>query len=56
MTKVAPVAYPYYVGDHFVAGHALLAITVEYGETGIHSFLVGENGIVYKADFGPETL
>lgn len=49
-------AYPYFVGDHFVAGHALLAIPADYGETGIHSFLVGENGIVYEADFGPETL
>lgn len=49
-------AYSYFVGDHFVAGHALLAIPADYGETGIHSFLVGENGIVYEADFGPETL
>lgn len=49
-------AYSYFVGDRFVAGHALLAVPAEYGETGIHSFLVGENGIVYQADFGPETL
>ncbi|WP_170334076.1 DUF2950 family protein [Ruegeria arenilitoris] len=49
-------AYSYFVGDRFVAGHALLAVPSDYGETGIHSFLVGENGIVYEADFGPETL
>jgi len=49
-------AYSYYVGDKFVAGHALLAVPADYGESGIHSFLVGENGIVYEADFGPETL
>ncbi|CUH44808.1 DUF2950 family protein [Ruegeria atlantica] len=49
-------AYSYFVGDRFVAGHALLAVPSEYGETGIHSFLVGENGIVYEADFGPKTL
>ncbi|WP_170553324.1 DUF2950 family protein [Ruegeria atlantica] len=49
-------AYSYFVGDRFVAGHALLAVPAEYGETGIHSFLVGENGIVFEADFGPETL
>ncbi len=49
-------AYSYFVGDQFVAGHALLAVPSDYGETGIHSFLVGENGIVYEADFGPETL
>ncbi|WP_170574997.1 DUF2950 family protein [Ruegeria atlantica] len=49
-------AYSYFVGDKFVAGHALLAVPSDYGETGIHSFLVGENGIVYEADFGPDTL
>ncbi len=49
-------AYSYFIGDYFVAGHALLAVPSDYGETGIHSFLVGENGVVYEADFGPETL
>ncbi|MCV6822952.1 MULTISPECIES: DUF2950 domain-containing protein [Halocynthiibacter] len=49
-------AHSYFVGDKFIAGHALLAVPAEYGETGIHSFMVGENGIVYEADFGPETL
>lgn len=48
-------AYSYFVGDHFIAGHALLAVPSEYGETGIHSFLVSENGIIYEADFGPDT-
>ncbi|CUH47583.1 DUF2950 family protein [Ruegeria atlantica] len=48
-------AHSYFVGDRFVAGHALLAVPSDYGETGIHSFLVGENGIVYEADFGPDT-
>ncbi|WP_420586074.1 DUF2950 family protein [Ruegeria sp.] len=48
-------AYSYFVGDWFVAGHALLAVPAEYGESGVHSFLVGENGIVYEADFGPDT-
>ncbi len=49
-------AYSYMVSDKFVAGHAMLAVPADYGETGIHSFLVGENGIVYEADLGPETL
>ncbi|WP_170476980.1 DUF2950 family protein [Ruegeria arenilitoris] len=49
-------AYSYYVGDLFLAGHALLAVPSEYGETGVHSFLVGENGVVFEADFGPDTL
>ncbi|WP_298852160.1 DUF2950 family protein [uncultured Ruegeria sp.] len=49
-------AYSYFAGDRFVSGHALLAVPSFYGETGIHSFMVGESGIVYEADFGPETL
>ena len=48
--------YSYFVNGWFVAGHALIAVPSDYGETGIHSFLVGENGIVYEADFGPDTL
>lgn len=48
-------AYSYFVGDHLVAGHALLAVPWIYGETGIHTFMVSENGVVYEADFGPET-
>lgn len=49
-------AYSYLVGGDLVAGHALLAVPAEYGETGVHSFLIGENGIAYQADLGAETL
>ncbi len=44
------------VNGHQLAGHALLAVPAEYGESGINSFLVGENGIVWEADLGPESL
>jgi len=46
----------YLVNGNMVAGHALLAVPAEYDETGVHSFIVGENGIVYEADLGPDTL
>ena len=49
-------AMSYMAGSNLVAGHAMLAVPAEYGVTGIHSFLVGENGIVFEADFGEETL
>ena len=49
-------AMSYLAEGNLVAGHALLAIPAEYGVTGIHSFLVGENGVVFEADFGEETL
>lgn len=49
-------AYSYVVGGNMVAGHALLAVPAVYGDTGIMSFMVGENGVVYEADLGEETL
>jgi hypothetical protein len=49
-------AMSYLVGGNMVAGHALLAVPAVYGETGVHSFMVGENGIVVQADLGPDSL
>lgn len=56
-TDAAPGgAMDYFVNSHMVAGHALLAVPAEFGETGIHSFMVSENGIVYEAVLGEDTL
>jgi hypothetical protein len=49
-------AMSYVVNGHMVAGHALLAVPAVYGETGVHSFMVGENGIMLQADLGPDSL
>jgi hypothetical protein len=49
-------AMGYIVNGNMVAGHALLAVPAIYGETGVHSFMVGENGIVVQADLGPDSL
>ncbi|HMQ92881.1 MAG TPA: DUF2950 domain-containing protein [Amaricoccus sp.] len=49
-------AFDYMVGGHMLAGHALLAYPAAYGETGVMSFMVGENGVIYEADLGEETL
>lgn len=46
----------YLVGGNMVAGHAMLAVPADYDGTGIHSFLIGENGILYEADLGEDTL
>lgn len=48
-------AMSYLVNDRMVAGHALLAVPASYGETGVHSFMVAENGVILEADLGPET-
>jgi hypothetical protein len=49
-------ALDYVVDGNMIAGHALLAYPADYGASGIMSFLVGENGVVYEADLGEETL
>jgi hypothetical protein len=49
-------AYDYMIGGNMVAGYAFLAYPAVYGETGVTSFIVGENGIVYESDLGDNTL
>ncbi|SDI24567.1 DUF2950 family protein [Aliiruegeria lutimaris] len=49
-------ALDYVINGNQLAGHALLAVPAIYGETGTYSFLVGENGLVYEADLGEDTL
>ncbi len=60
LTRQGPAApggaMDYKVNGNMVAGHAILAFPAEPGETGVMSFLIGENGIIYEADLGEETL
>lgn len=49
-------AMSYLLNDHMLAGHAMLAVPADYGETGIHSFMVSENGTILEADLGQNTL
>jgi len=49
-------AMDYVINDNMVGGHALLAVPAVYGETGIHSFMVAENGVILEAVLGEDTL
>lgn len=49
-------AYDYMVAGNMVAGHALLAYPAEQGDSGIMSFMIGENGQIYEANLGADTL
>jgi hypothetical protein len=49
-------AMSYVVNGNMVAGHALLAVPAIYGETGVHTFMIGENGIALQSDLGPGSL
>jgi len=46
----------YIVNGNMVGGHAILAVPAIYGETGIHSFMVSENGLILEAVLGEDTL
>jgi hypothetical protein len=47
-------AYDYVIGGRMIAGFALVAWPVEYGETGIMSFMVSHDGVVYENNLGPD--
>lgn len=49
-------ALDYMVSGNMLAGHALIAFPADYGESGIMSFLVGENGVVLEKNLGEDTL
>ena len=46
----------YMVKGVMIGGFALVAAPAEYGETGIKTFIVSQDGVVYEKDFGPSTL
>lgn len=48
-------AYDYIVGDDMVAGFAILAYPAEYASTGVMSFMVNHEGIIYEQDLGENT-
>jgi len=39
-----------------IGGFALVAAPAEYGVTGVKTFMVSNDGVVYQKDFGPRTL
>jgi len=39
-----------------IGGFALVAVPAEYGETGVKTFIVSHDGVVYQKDFGPASL
>lgn len=48
-------AYDYRINGHMVGGFAMIAWPANYGETGIMSFIVNQDGVIYQHDFGEET-
>lgn len=46
----------YVVKGLMIGGFAIAAAPAEYGETGVMTFMVSQDGVVYQKDFGPATL
>jgi hypothetical protein len=47
--------YDYIINGNMIGGFALVAWPAEYGESGIMTFLVNQQGRIYQRDLGPQT-
>jgi len=48
-------AYDYVVQGRMIGGFALIAWPASYGNSGVMTFLVSHDGVVYEKDLGPDT-
>jgi hypothetical protein len=48
-------AYDYVANGHMIGGFALVAYPATYGVSGIMTFLVNQDGIIYQKNLGPDT-
>src|SRR5204863_7628628 len=46
----------YVVKGAMIGGFALIAFPAEYQTTGVKTFMVSNDGVVYEKDLGPKTL
>jgi hypothetical protein len=47
--------YDYVINGHMIAGFGLVAWPADYGNSGIMTFIVNQQGRVYQRDLGPKT-
>ena len=48
-------AYDYVVNGRMIGGFALVAHPAQYGVSGVMTFIVNQDGVVYQKDLGPKT-
>jgi hypothetical protein len=48
-------ARDYAVGDKMIGGFAIVAYPAKYGSSGVMTFIVNQDGVVYQKDLGKET-
>ena len=49
-------AFSYLVGDRLIGGFAVLAYPAKYGVSGVMTFIVNHEGVVFQKNLGRETL
>jgi hypothetical protein len=49
-------AQDYLVKDRMIGGFGLVATPARYGNSGVKTFIVNQDGIVYEKDIGPESM
>ncbi|MGE0857311.1 MAG: DUF2950 family protein, partial [Hyphomicrobiaceae bacterium] len=45
----------YIVNGRMIAGYGLVATPAEYANSGVMTFIVNQDGVVYEKDLGPES-
>lgn len=53
--KVPGGAYSYIINGNMIAGFAMVAYPAQYGSSGVMTFIVNQQGVVYQKDFGLKT-
>lgn len=54
---VAPLGQrDYVVNGAMIGGFALVAVPARYRVTGVQTFIINQNGVVYQKDMGPDSL
>ncbi|WP_373413595.1 DUF2950 domain-containing protein [Ensifer aridi] len=53
--NIAGGRYDYVINGNMIAGFGLIAWPVKYAETGVNTFVVNQQGIVYERDLGSST-
>jgi hypothetical protein len=48
-------AYDYVIGGRMRSGFALVAWPMQYGQTGVTSFMISHDGVLYEKDLGPDS-
>jgi hypothetical protein len=48
-------AKSYLVNGHMTGGFALIAYPAKWGDSGVMTFVVNQNGIVFEKNLGPDT-